>query len=189
MNPEHSEVVATILRLFAERGESDYGGEEVTQLEHALQAAHFAKKSGQPSSLVVASLLHDIGHLLHDLPSDSPEHGIDDRHEELGRKWLAHYFGPDVVEPVRLHVEAKRYLCAVEPTYLAKLSGPSLTSLQLQGGPMSEAEVAEFRSSPFFEQAVLLRRYDEAAKVRGMDVAPIDAYVDDLDAALIPADS
>jgi phosphonate degradation associated HDIG domain protein len=184
MSPEHGPIVEEVLRLFRERGDSGYGGEAVTQCEHALQAAHFARETRAAPALVAAALLHDIGHLLHDLPDDAPEQGKDDRHEELGARWLARWFGPDVAEPVRLHVAAKRYLCAAEPAYFQHLSGPSRTSLQLQGGPMSAGEAEAFRASPHFVGAVLLRRWDEAAKVPSMVVAGIETYVPDLEAAL-----
>jgi [1-hydroxy-2-(trimethylamino)ethyl]phosphonate dioxygenase len=177
-------IVEQILQLFRERGDSEYGGEAVTQLEHALQAAHFARKTGAGAALETAALLHDIGHLLHELPDNAPEQGIDDRHEVLGERWLARWFGPDVAEPVRRHVDAKRYLCAVEPSYRQHLSRPSLLSLELQGGPMSAAEVERFRASPYCEGAVALRRWDDAAKVPGMQVAGIDAYVASIEASL-----
>ncbi len=177
-------VVETILRLFAEEGDSEYGGEDVTQLEHALQTAYFAKKSGSSAALISAALLHDIGHLLHDLPEDAPEAGIDDCHEELGRKWLTRWFPPQVVEPVRLHVDAKRYLCAVEPAYFDRLSAPSILSLKLQGGPMSAEEATQFRSSEHWAEAILLRRWDDTAKIVGLDVPRIETYVPHLEEVL-----
>jgi len=181
---DSSQVIDQVLRLFAERGDSEYGGEAVTQREHALQAAYFARKTGASAALVTAALLHDVGHLLHDLPDDAPDQGVDDRHEELGRRWLSGWFGPDVVEPVRLHVNAKRYLCAAEPKYMERLSEPSRLSLQLQGGPMSGAELEEFRASPHFSAAVSLRRWDDAAKVPGMAVPDVNEYVAILEEAL-----
>jgi phosphonate degradation associated HDIG domain protein len=181
---KREEIVAEILRMFAEHGDSEYGGEEVTQREHALQAAHFAKKSGSSASLITAALLHDVGHLLHDLPADAPERGVDDRHEELASNWLAHWFGPEVVEPVRLHVDAKRYLCAVESSYFNRLSEPSIVSLGLQGGPMSEAEIAAFRSNPHWEAAVLLRRWDDTAKDPLLVVSPVESYAPTIEEAL-----
>lgn len=159
--------VETILQLFRNRGTSEYGGEAVTQEEHALQAAASAMADGADDALIAASLLHDIGHLLHDLPADAPAGGIDDHHENSGSRFIETIFGPEVCEPVRLHVAAKRYLTAVEPEYMAKLSEPSVTSLMLQGGPMSTAEQEEFRAHPHWEAAVRLRRYDELAKVPG----------------------
>lgn len=181
---DQTAVVEIILRLFAEHGDSEYGGESVTQREHALQAAYFAKKSGSSPFLIIAALLHDIGHLLHDLPDDAPEAGIDDRHEELGHQWLTRWFPPEVVEPVRLHVAAKRYLCAVEPAYLGRLSEPSVLSLKLQGGPMSLEEAKEFRASPHAESAVLLRRWDDTAKRVGLDVPELATYIPELEQVL-----
>lgn len=187
MSPAPQPIVEQVLRLFAERGDSGYGGEAVTQRQHALQAAHFARQTKAAPALVAAALLHDIGHLLHDLPHDAPSSGIDDRHEELGGVWLSRWFVPETAEPVRLHVAAKRYLCATEPAYFQHLSAPSLLSLRLQGGPMSAAEVEQFRSSPHFEAAVLLRRWDEAAKDPLLVVPPIESYVADLQASCAAA--
>lgn len=180
---DRSAIVASILNMFAQHGDSEYGGEAVTQREHALQAAHLARKSGASPALISAALLHDIGHLLHDLPDDAPETGIDDRHEERGRQWLARSFPDSVVEPVRMHVDAKRYLCAAEPAYFARLSEPSIVSLNLQGGPMSDSEAEAFRKSPHFKAAVLLRRWDDTAKVAGLDVPEVETYVPELEAA------
>ena len=170
-------VVEEIVRLFEERGGSAYGREVVSQREHALQAAHFARDAGAPSSLVVAALLHDVGHLLHDLPDDAPDRGVDDRHEDLGARWLEARFGPEVAEPARLHVEAKRFLCATEPDYLDALSEPSRVSLRLQGGPMSPEEAERFRASPHAAAAVILRRCDDSAKVPGLIVPGLDDYL------------
>jgi len=151
--------------LFEARGTSQYGGEAVTQLEHALQAAALAVADGADDALVAAALLHDVGHLLHDLPTDAPDIGIDDHHENAAARMLAGLFGPEVSEPVRLHVAAKRYLTGTDPAYMAALSDPSVTSLMLQGGPMNEAEQQTFRRESHWEAAVRLRRYDDAAKV------------------------
>lgn len=168
-SPSRSEsVVERISPLFEARGESRYGGEAVSQREHALQAAFFAEREKAAPSLIVAALLHDVGHLLHELPIDAPEQGIDDRHEELAARWLAKHFDADVVEPVRLHVAAKRYLCAVDADYHRALSPPSMKSLELQGGPMTADEAREFESQPHFDAAVRLRRWDDEAKVVGL---------------------
>lgn len=172
---------AEVLRLFETRGDSEYGGEAVTQREHALQAAMFAEQGGAPPSLIVASLLHDVGHLLHHLPDDAPEQGIDDRHETLGANWLKRRFGPDVVAPVLLHVAAKRYLCAIEPAYNDTLSAPSKLSLEFQGGPMSAPELAEFVRHPQFEDAVSLRRFDDAAKVPKLVTPPLEHFAKYID--------
>jgi [1-hydroxy-2-(trimethylamino)ethyl]phosphonate dioxygenase len=159
--------VDDILMLFERAGHSQYGAEAVTQLEHALQSAALARAEGAGPDLVAAALLHDVGHLLHDLPVDAPEHGVDDHHENSAANRLARLFPPGVTEPIRQHVAAKRYLCAVDGQYLNILSGPSIVSMQLQGGPMSPAEVAEFERQPGFPEAVRLRRWDDAAKVPG----------------------
>lgn len=185
MTAERSGPVAQILRMFADRGDSGYGGEAVTQRQHALQAAHLARQAGAAPGLIAAALLHDIGHLLHDLPDQAPDEGIDDHHEGLAARWLSRAFAEDVVEPVRLHVAAKRYLCAVDPAYLDTLSRPSVVSLRLQGGPMSDEEVERFRASPHHEAAVSLRRWDDLAKDPDAEVPGVDDYLTILESALI----
>lgn len=179
----HHPTTTEILQLFHERGASQYGRESVAQQEHALQAAHFAELSRARAALVVAALLHDVGHLLHALPDDAPEHGIDDVHEEVAGRWLEQRFGPEVVEPVRLHVAAKRYLVATDPDYLRQLSPPSILSLSLQGGAMSPGEVKAFQSHPHYAAAVALRRWDDAAKIPRLVTPPIDhfaRYINDI---------
>jgi phosphonate degradation associated HDIG domain protein len=157
--------VDEILALLEQRGHSQYGGEAVTQLEHALQTAARAEVEGAEPALITAGLLHDLGHLLHDLPNDAPSEGMDDRHETAAGSLLETIFPPEVTEPIRLHVEAKRYLCAVDPQYFETLSQPSRVSLGLQGGPMSAEAAAEFRKHPYAQAAVRLRRWDDAAKI------------------------
>ena len=153
-----------LLTIFTGRATRRYGLSAINQLQHALQAAAHAEADGAPAATVLASLLHDVGHMIHRLGEDPAARGIDDVHEELGAKWLAERFEPDVSEPVRLHVAAKRYLCTVESDYFGKLSPDSVRSLELQGGLMSSDEVTSFRANPFHAEAVRLRRYDEAAK-------------------------
>ncbi len=157
--------VEAIIDLLESRGDSQYGGEAVTQREHALQAATLAERSQATAALISAALLHDIGHLLHNLPDHAPDDGVDDHHETIAGNFLCKHFPPDVTEPVRLHVEAKRFLCAVEPGYLEQLSQPSVVSLKLQGGPMSPSEVTAFKRSPFAENALRLRKWDDEAKI------------------------
>lgn len=157
-------VAGLIASMFEQRGDSQYGGEPVTQLEHALQCAHLAEQNQAPPALIVAALLHDIGHLLHDLPDEAPDQGIDDIHEERGFQFLQSHFSAAVTEPVRLHVAAKRYLCAVDAEYERGLSEPSRVSLKLQGGKMDAAEQASFRTHPHWQAAVQLRRWDDLAK-------------------------
>lgn len=170
--------VDTLLSLFRERGDSQYGGECVTQLEHALQAAHLAESNGDSDPLVAAALLHDVGHLLHHLPDDAPDNGVDDCHEKTGGKYLRKLFPPSVTEPVRLHVPAKRYLCTTDQQYHSMLSEPSLVSLELQGGLMDETERSEFESLEFFEDALCLRRYDDLAKSVDAKTPTLDHYAE-----------
>lgn len=172
-----------ILKLFRDRGHSEYGGEAVTQLQHALQCALLAEEAEASSSLIAAALLHDIGHLVHALPENAPDHGVDDSHEELGFRYLKSIFDESVTEPVRLHVHAKRYLCATNVDYADQLSRPSIVSLGLQGGPMSAAEVGEFESGRFAQDAVQLRRWDDTAKVCGLVTPDIGHFVQHLQIA------
>src|SRR5258708_17526427 len=153
-----------LLDIFVGRATRRYGLSEINQLQPALQSAALAEAGDAPPATVLASLLHDVGHMVHDLGEDPASRGVDDRHEALGAAWLAERFGPEVSEPVRLHVAAKRFLCATEPDYFGRLSPDSVRSLALQGGPMSAEEVAAFRAGPRCGGAVRLRRYDEAAK-------------------------
>ena len=177
-------LVEEIFRTFRERGAAQYLGEPVSMSEHMLQSAQAAEQDGAPPALVAAALLHDYGHLIHDLPEDSAEHGVDTRHEDVGFAFLARHFGARVAEPVRMHVAAKRYLCAVEPEYLHELSPASLLSLELQGGPYDEREVGEFEASPHAGDAVRLRRYDDAGKVEGMATPGLEHYRRVLEALL-----
>jgi phosphonate degradation associated HDIG domain protein len=178
-------VIDRIFALFRDKGNGAYFGEAVTETEHALQSAHMAERSGAGPELIAAALLHDVGHLLHALPEDIAERGIDGRHEAGGAAWLERYFGPAVVDPVRLHVAAKRYLCAVEPDYHGALSEPSRRSLRLQGGPMSADEVSRFELEPWFRSAVAVRRWDDVAKVPGLVVPGLDHYRPCLEAVLV----
>jgi phosphonate degradation associated HDIG domain protein len=169
-------IVDEIMDLFARRGAAAYYGEAVSQTEHALQAAEQAEREGASDHLVVAALLHDIGHLLDGQDEDLANRGLDGRHEDAGHAWLAAHFGPTVTEPVRLHVAAKRYLCAVDPSYLAALSPASRLSLSLQGGPMKANERTDFESNPLYRDAIELRRWDDAAKVPGLAVPGLEHY-------------
>jgi phosphonate degradation associated HDIG domain protein len=148
----------------------------VTQLEHALQSAALAEAEQASPTLVAAALLHDIGHLLHDLPHDAPDRGVDDRHETSGQNYLRALFPAEVTEPIRLHVPAKRYLCTVDAEYLQGLSQPSILSLRLQGGAMTAEEVDHFNASPFADDAVRLRRWDDAAKIPDLPTPPLSHY-------------
>jgi gamma-butyrobetaine dioxygenase len=164
-------VVEEIEALFARHGGESYG-EGVTMLEHALQAAALAEAEGADDSLVVAALLHDIGHFLQPTDDSFGYH----KHDRSGGEWLARRFGPAVSEPVRLHVAAKRYLCATEADYFKKLSAASVHSLGKQGGPMSADEAAAFAASPHAEAAIRLRRWDDGGKRDGLRVPDFPYY-------------
>lgn len=172
---ESVSIVDTIIRLLNEHGDA-YFGEPVSQREHALQAAWLAEQEPAPSALIVAALLHDIGHLLHGLPESVADAGVDGKHEEAGHAWLARHFGPEVTEPVRLHVDAKRYLCATDVNYMDSLSPASMQSLALQGGPFTRADARTFADLPFAQSAVRLRRWDDSAKTPGLEVPDAEHY-------------
>ena len=166
-----------ILALYAARGATAYFGERVSMSEHALQAAHFARLAGAADTLVLAALLHDIGHLIEPAPDELEDWTSDAHHEELGARWLALRFPREVSEPVRLHVPAKRYLCATDPAYRALLSPASVHTLALQGGAMSAAEVARFQAEPFAGDAVRVRRWDDQGKVAGLVTPGLRDYL------------
>jgi phosphonate degradation associated HDIG domain protein len=156
--------VRVIAELFATEGAGEYLGEPVTQAAHMLQAAALAEAAGAGPELVAAALLHDVGHFTGAVSGHELMNGRDNRHSAAGADWLAQWFGPGVTQPVRLHVAAKRYLCAVEPGYFGSLSEASVFTLRVQGGPMSQAETAGFEASPWCTPALRLRRWDDAAK-------------------------
>jgi phosphonate degradation associated HDIG domain protein len=173
-----------IFDLLERRGGADYGGERLSQLEHALQCAALAETAGAGAALISAALLHDIGHLVHDLGRAPAARGIDDRHEMRGQEWLSSRFGAAVTEPVRLHVDAKRYLTATDPGYFATLSPGSVRSLELQGGPFSADLAAGFIGQPHAPEAVRLRRWDEDAKVPGKSTPRLKHFRPYLEASL-----
>ena len=182
-----SRLQAEIEAIYAERANLRYGLEDISQLQHALQSAALAEAGGEAPALVLAALLHDVGHMIHKLGENPAEQGVDDRHEILGAKWLGKRLPPSVSEPVRLHVEAKRYLCAVDPDYFGKLAPDSVLSLKLQGGPMSEGDTEAFRGLPFAEDALRLRRIDEAAKDPLAVTPPVSHFLRHLAVAQIGA--
>jgi gamma-butyrobetaine dioxygenase len=169
--------IEAIAGLFAGPGAGDYLGEEVTMGVHMRQAAALAEMAGADGALVAAALLHDIGHLRHE--SDS-------RHGAAGALWLSQWFGAAVTEPVRLHVTAKRYLCATEPGYFERLSAESVRTLSLQGGAMDAGEVAAFGAQPYAQDAVAVRRWDDEAKDPAV-IPPEFAHFEPLLASLIRA--
>jgi [1-hydroxy-2-(trimethylamino)ethyl]phosphonate dioxygenase len=165
-----------ILAIFARRGAGAYFGESVSMTEHALQAAYFARGAAASSALIVAALLHDIGHLVEEVPNDIADWTADAHHEEIGGHWLAKRFRPEVSEPVRLHVPAKRYLLATDAEYFAKLSPASVITLKLQGGPMTADEVAKFETERFYREAVRVRQWDDQGKVAGLKTPGLRDY-------------
>ena len=160
-------VVDEVFSTFRARGGRFYG-ENITETQHALQCATFAERDGESETMVAACLLHDYGHLLHDLGEDIASQGVDTRHESVGANRLLRYFKEEIVEPVRLHVAAKRYLCWKDKDYLENLSAASMQSLGLQGGVMTDDEGRAFESHPYFEPALRLRHYDDLGKVPDM---------------------
>ncbi len=168
--------VDEVFELLASGGGTAYFGEPVTVLEHSLQAAWFVERGESSSALIAAALLHDLGHLLHREGEDAATRGLDTQHEELGVAALGDHLPAAVLDPIRLHVAAKRFLCCAEPDYRAALSPASEQSLALQGGPMSRAEAEKFLALPHAREALAVRRADDAAKLRGLRVPELDAY-------------
>jgi phosphonate degradation associated HDIG domain protein len=177
--------IADVLEHFyTERGARRYetagpqGRSGVTQLQHALQCATLAARAEAPDPLVAAALLHDLGHLLYEQADHEMGTGKDDVHQYLALPFLRPYFGPAVLEPIKFHVDAKRWLCATDPAYWAALSAGSQRSLVLQGGPFSADAALAFIAQPYAEDAVRLRRWDDRAKDPAHDVRPFSAWRD-----------
>ena len=179
MSPVHA-----IAELFASAGEAEYMGEPVTVAAHLLQAGALGEAAGAAPALVAAALLHDVGHLrgadatVGEIEVSGRElmSGTDNNHGERGAQWLAQWFPAAVTEPVRLHVNAKRYLCAAEPSYYALLSEASVYTLTVQGGPMSDAEARDFEREPHALDAIAVRRWDDQAKNPSATVPGFDWY-------------
>ena len=186
-NAIKTDILADIAGLLEGKAEGRYGLHDINQRQHALQGAALAERDGCPDALVAAALLHDVGHLVHHLGDNPAAAGVDDLHEEVGHAFLARWFGPEVSEPVRLHVAAKRYLCAAEPGYFDTLSKDSRLSLSLQGGPMSPPEMRDFERERYFIAAVQLRRYDDAAKVKDLATPPVAHFMTYVERCLRPA--
>ncbi len=169
--------IGDVVALIEKEGGARYGREPVSQLEHALQSATLALSAGAKPSLIVAAMLHDIGHLSDPDADRADEEDRDARHEASGARWLSSLFGDEVLAPIRLHVAAKRYLTAVDDGYMATLSPQSVRSLELQGGPYSEIEDERFIAAPHAADAVLLRRWDDEAKVPGKITPPLEHFI------------
>ncbi|MEP6943354.1 MAG: phosphonate degradation HD-domain oxygenase [Betaproteobacteria bacterium] len=169
--------IPDICALFDAKGACMYTGEPVTQLEHALQSAALAEESGADAALITAALLHDLGHMLNDQGETPSARGVDDVHQYFALPFLRPLFGEEVLEPIRLHVDAKRYLCATRPAYYDALSADSKRSLALQGGAYSPDEARAFTALPGAERAVRLRLWDDSAKAAGRATAPLSHFV------------
>ena len=165
-------IVGFLADIFERRGGEEYLGEQVTMAEHMLQAAHFAEQRGESEQIIVAALLHDIGHFTSEFGMFSMDDTEDRYHEEAGAKVLERFFPPLVTDCVRLHVAAKRYLCAARPDYFDRLSEASIHSLNLQGGPMSAEEVSTFEANPNATAIVKIRYLDDEGKVAGLETPP-----------------
>ncbi len=163
--------------LFARRGGEMYSGEPVTQLEHALQTAALAEREGADDELIIASLLHDLGHLLQDLGETPTLRGVDDRHQVAALPFLRGLFGARVLGAIGLHVDAKRYLCATRSGYHDALSADSQRSLALQGGVFDAAQASAFIARPGASDAVRLREWDDLAKIAGAATPPLAHYL------------
>lgn len=179
MNP-----VDEILGHFAEHGTSHFDEKDVTQLGHALQCAHQAEQAGASAAMITACLLHDVGHLINADARDAIYRGEDAEHEIRALGYLKQWFGDDVLQPIRWHVDAKRYLTATDQDYFATLSEGSVRSLEVQGGPFSEAEVADFEKLEHHADAVQLRRWDEAAKSPNAQTPPLEHFRQYVEAAV-----
>lgn len=160
-------MIERIIGLYQAKGGREYEGEGVSQLEHALQSAHRAQQAGAPAELVCAALLHDIGHLINDKGETPTLRGVDDLHQYVALPFLRQAFPEAVLGPVRLHVDAKRYLCATRAGYREALSADSKRSLELQGGVFSPEEAERFIRQPYAAEGVNVRLWDDAAKVPG----------------------
>lgn len=167
--------------IFDEYGMHAYLGENVTQREHALQTADLARLSGAPDALIIAALLHDVGHILAEDAHGAFHSSVDAHHDDIGADWCEARFGKDVAEPVRWHVQAKRFLVASDPAYVSTLSEASLHTLRLQGGPMTNEELNDFRHRSGFDAAIQLRLWDDLAKVPGREVPSLASYQELID--------
>lgn len=167
-----------IRTLFEHKGGSQYSGEPVSQLDHALQCAQLAEQAGASAELITACLLHDLGHLANDLGATPTLRGVDDKHQFHGALAMKAIFPESVRNPVLLHVDAKRYLCAAESGYWESLSADSKRSLGLQGGKFGAEEAEKFIAHPYAQDAVKLRRWDDLAKVAGVATPGLEHYLD-----------
>jgi len=175
--------LSDICILFSRKGGRLYDGEPVTQLEHALQSAHRAEEAGATPAIITAALLHDLGHLLNDQGETPTLRGVDDLHQFAALPFLRGLYGDDVLVPIKLHVDAKRYLCANRPEYFDALSVDSKRSLALQGGIFTPEQAEVFIAQPYAADAVNVRLWDDLAKIEGAPTPPLAHFVPYLEAA------
>ena len=185
MDKKHESIITLISEIIERRGHESYLGEGLSMQEHMLQTAFLAENEGGSDEEIAVALLHDIGHYTDEFPEDTLEKGMNNFHEECGANILSGFFPETVVEAVRHHVEAKRYLCAVESGYFACLSEASVNSLNLQGGPMNEKEIETFEKYASKKLSVKVRKWDDAAKVSGLTTPQFSHFVPVLERVLI----
>ena len=170
-----SDFITIATRILDRHGGREYNGVGLSVLEHMLQSASEAEAADAETHEVVATLLHDIGHFVVEFPSDM-KNTEDTGHDEVGAAMLEPFFGPGIVEPIRLHVRAKRYLCTVEPSYYDNMTKPVKHTFRLQGGKMSAAEAKEFEALPFAGGATRLRRWCDLAMIPGRKTKKFEEY-------------
>ncbi|MGF1834656.1 HD domain-containing protein [Photobacterium sanguinicancri] len=169
-------VIDFIHQQFIENGHVAYG-ERISMSEHMMQSAYFAEKKNSTREVVVAAFLHDFGHLILGLPEDITKNGIDGFHEDIGADFLRPYLPSSILDPIQLHVAAKRYLCTVKPGYMAKLSQASKDTLHVQGGTMSDREVHLFEAETYYKDAIQVRLFDDLGKEEALTHPSLDYYL------------
>ncbi|PKH04844.1 HD domain-containing protein [Moritella sp. Urea-trap-13] len=170
------DIIQFIKQQFEDNGHVAYG-EDISMGEHMLQSAYYAEQKNSSDAIITAALLHDFGHLILELPEDITEKGIDGYHEDIGAKFLAPYFPKQIIDGIALHVQAKRYLCAVKPKYHGQLSQASKNTLTVQGGPMDAQEVIAFELEPFYKEALQVRLFDDLGKEAALTHPDVDYYL------------
>jgi phosphonate degradation associated HDIG domain protein len=182
-----SNVLQEILDLYQTQGQRQYGNEVISQLDHALQCASLAEQASETAQTIAASLLHDLGHLLAAQRPSKPDHDTDkdDLHQYIALPFLRSHFPDAVLEPIRMHVDAKRYLCLVDSSYWDALSPASKQSLELQGGVFDRAQATAFMALPFALESVRLRRYDDMAKVKDLKAPALSHFKSYLESVMV----
>lgn len=186
LDADNQSRIQILFDYLTKHGDENYE-EDVTQMQHGLQAAYLAREAGQDAEYITAALFHDIGHILADDPEEKNNPTlVDDNHEDIAASLLNGIFSDKVIEPIRLHVAAKRYLCSVDKDYYEGLSEPSQKSFHLQGGHLSASEIEAFEANPHYKEAVQLRIWDDKAKDVTADVPTLEAYRNIVTQVLLP---